>query len=209
MWFPSRAQAVRTGLFSLTGKQSPLMQDKGLLQEISESSCLTVRRAPKNPHPSGPSCSPFPVVGADLSEVSGKSQRARRGGMLFGSAGTCLGGCLGHVALLAECSGPCTVCVVTAVNDLHSVFLFLKQVFHSPYCRQNAAVASSCSLRAGWEDGPSMCPRALGEEEVRAAEPSLLTLHPAASSVGRGLLQENSIHTLPKRPVDSSRTSAC
>lgn len=73
--------------------------------------------------PSGPSHSPFPVVGADLSEVSGKSQRARRGGMLFGSAGACPGGCLGHVALLAECSGPCTVYVVIAVNDLHSVFL--------------------------------------------------------------------------------------
>lgn len=52
---------------------------------------------------------------------------------------------MGRVVLLAECSGPCTVCVVTAVNDLHSVFLFLKQVFHSPYCRQNAAIASSCS----------------------------------------------------------------
>lgn len=29
-----------------------------------------------------------------------------------------------------------------------------------------------------------------------------------AAEWGRGLLQDSSIHTLPKRPVDSSRTSA-
>lgn len=149
------------------------------------------------PHPEWPSCSSFPVVRSDLTEVNGKLPRSheRRDIVwLCGYLPACLGGFLGRVSLLTEYSGPCTVlCVVLLLmTSFLSSSLFQNKYSIVLNAGKFPAVASGhfrWGRMGGWSllasDQVRFGSDTHSEEEVRwgwAVTPSLCWL--ATSSLG-------------------------